>query len=174
MERREAAPYPGNRSCSGVQDGAGLAVDQTQPDEAAHGLREALWDRTAPQSHVSADPEPFTNCFPSSSLHLEPQGSSDQRVRALDSVRLGVLGAVAVRKSLQVEGGKEIHGFCGVHQRAAGGDTHHLENKDLSRCDWTDNLNAKILRGFRTWLSLRKTAGLMVLRRTPYGLQLNL
>lgn len=53
---RGCFPHPGNRRRSVVQDGTGLAVDQTQLDEPAHGLREALWDRTrAGLSHSSQE-----------------------------------------------------------------------------------------------------------------------
>lgn len=60
-------------------------------------------------------------------VYLEAQRSSDQCVCRLDAVRLGVLGAVAVWKSLQVETGEEIHRHGGLHQRAAGRDAHHLD-----------------------------------------------
>lgn len=61
-------------------------------------------------------------------LYLEAQCSSDQCVCRLDAVRLGVLGAVAVWESLQIETRKEIHRCGGVHQRAAGRDAHHLDD----------------------------------------------
>ncbi len=60
-------------------------------------------------------------------LYLEAQCSSDQCVCCLDAIRLGVLGAVTVWKSLQVETRKEIHGHGRIHQRPASWDAHNLD-----------------------------------------------
>lgn len=58
--------------------------------------------------------------------HLEAQRPPQQRVRPLDAVGLGVLAAVSVGETLQVEAGEEVHGFGGLHQGATCWDVHQL------------------------------------------------
>lgn len=44
----------------------------------------------------------------------------------LNAVRLGVLGAISVGESLQIETGQEVHRLCDVHEGAARGNANNL------------------------------------------------
>lgn len=104
-------------------------------------------------------------------IYPESQWSSDQCVCRLNPVRFSIFGAVTIWKSFQIQTRKELEGHGGIHESAPCRDGYQLRACTCTHTDTHSDFWLQIqmflsIESFLTWRSLRKRAGLMVLRRT--------